>query len=96
MKREDNFIFSIFWAGTCSGGGEWIFRERKCNFSLDFPAFGPSVHVGLRSKVVLRSKGYAWASVLWSFDKLREVGVFSYSVIFGFKSLVNGLVDLRP
>ena len=30
------------------------------------------------------------------FRKLREVGVFSYSVIFGFKSLVNGLGDMRP
>ena len=30
------------------------------------------------------------------FRQLQEVGVFSYSVIFGFKSLVNDLVDLRP
>ena len=30
------------------------------------------------------------------FRQLQEVGVFSYSVIFSFKSLVNGLVDLRP
>ena len=30
------------------------------------------------------------------FRQLQEVGVFSYSVIFGFKSCVNGLVDLRP
>ena len=30
------------------------------------------------------------------FRQLREVGVFSYSVIFGFKSLVNGLECLRP
>ena len=29
------------------------------------------------------------------FRQLQEVGVFSYSIIFGFKSLVNGLVDLR-
>ena len=43
-------------AGTCSGGGEWIFRERKCNVSLDFPAFGPLVRFGPRSKVVLRGK----------------------------------------
>ena len=71
-------------------------RERKSNFSLDFLAFGPSVRVRPRSKVVLWCKGYVWAPVLWSFDKLREVGVFSYSIIFGFKSLVNGLVELRP
>ena len=29
------------------------------------------------------------------FRQIQEVGVFSYSVIFDFKSLVNGLVDLR-
>ena len=36
-------------------------RERVSNFSLDFPAFGPSILVGPISKVVLRCKGYAWA-----------------------------------
>ena len=30
------------------------------------------------------------------FRQLWEVGVFSYSVIFDFKSLVNGLECLRP
>ena len=30
------------------------------------------------------------------FRQLQEVGVFSYLVIFGFKSLVNGLECLRP
>ena len=30
------------------------------------------------------------------FRQLWKVGVFSYSVIFGFKSLVNGLECLRP
>ena len=29
------------------------------------------------------------------FRQIREVGVFSYLVIFGFKSLVNGLECLR-
>ena len=29
------------------------------------------------------------------FRQLREVGVFSYSVIFGFKSFVNDLECLR-
>ena len=59
---------------------ERVFRERKSNFSLDFPVFGLSILVGPRRKVVLRGKGYVWASVLWSFDKLREVGVFSYLI----------------
>ena len=30
------------------------------------------------------------------FRKIQEVGVFSYSVIFCFKSLVTGLGDMRP
>ena len=59
---------------------ERVFIERKSNFSLDFPVFGLSVLVELRSKVVLRCKGYAWAPVLWSFDKLLEVGVFSFLI----------------
>ena len=46
-----------------------VFRERKSNFYLDFLAFGLSVLVGPRRKVVLRCKGYAWTPVLWSFDK---------------------------
>ena len=33
-------------------------KERVSNLSLDFPAFGPSVLVGPRSKDVLRGKGY--------------------------------------
>ena len=35
-------------------GVETGFRERKCDFSLGFPAFRPSVLFGPRSKVVLR------------------------------------------
>ena len=53
-------FFSIFGAESDSGErGEqilkqWrVFREKKCNFSLDFQAFGQSVRIGLRSKVVL-------------------------------------------
>ena len=47
---------------------ERVFRERKSNFSLDFPVFGPSVFIGPRSKIALRCKGYAWTSILGSFD----------------------------
>ena len=57
------------------------------NFSLDFPAIGLSVSNKVKSKVVLRGKGYAWALVFGSFDKLRRVGVFSYSVIFSLRAL---------
>ena len=44
------------------------FREREYNFSLDFPAFGPSVLVGVRGEVDLRYKGYVGTPILWSFD----------------------------
>ena len=56
----------------------WVFRERVCDFSLRSRAIGPSDFIGTRRKAVLRSKGFAWVSVLRSFDKLREVGVLSY------------------
>ena len=72
------------------------FRERVSNFSLDFSAIEPSVSGKARSKVAPRGKSYAWAPVLGSFDKLQKVGVFSYLVCFRFKSLVNGLVNMRP
>ena len=36
-----------------------------------------------------------WAPVLGSFDKIREVGVFSYFIYPLFKCFVNALVDLR-
>ena len=66
------------------------------NLSLDFSMIGPSVSVEARSKVAPHGKGYAWAPVLGSFDNLRKVGVFSYSVYFRFKSFVNGLDSIRP
>ena len=47
-------------------------RERKCDFSLDFPSFGPSVRFDRRSKVVLRDKGYAWTPILWSSDNSKR------------------------
>ena len=66
------------------------------NFSLNFSTIRPSVSGKVRRKVALRCKGYAWAPVLGSFDKLWKVGVFSYLVYFRFKSLVNGLDGMRP
>ena len=63
---------SPFFGWKCAVEEENCFRERKSNFSLDFLAFGPSVLVGLRSKVALRCKGYAWASVLWIFDNSKR------------------------
>ena len=52
--------------------------ERECDFSLRLRAIRPSEFVGTRRIVALRSEAYAWAPVLRSFDKLREVGVSSY------------------
>ena len=57
---------------TDSEGGETCFRERKCDLSLDFSAFGPSVLSGPRSKVDLHCKGYAWTLILWSFDNSKR------------------------
>ena len=68
MKREENISLHFgLKSGRGGGGGGNQILERE-NFSLDFPPFAPSVLVGLRSKVVLRCKGYAWAPVLGSFD----------------------------
>ena len=62
MKRKEdifsNFGWYVQWREKSNS------RERKSNFSLDFPASGSSVRVGLRSKVVLRCKGYAWTQIL--------------------------------
>ena len=57
-----------------------FFRERSSIFSLEFLATGPSDSGEARSKVAPHGKGYVWAPVLRSFDKLREVGVFSYLI----------------
>ena len=40
-------------------------------------------------------RGLRMGTGIGEFRQLQEVGVFSYSVIFGFKSLVNGLECLR-
>ena len=50
------------------------------NLSLDFLAIGPTVSGETRSKVDPHYKSYALVPVLWSFDKLQEVGVFSYLI----------------
>ena len=47
-------------------------RERKCDFSLDFRPFGPSVFNGARSKAVLRGEGYAWTLIWWSSDNSKR------------------------
>ena len=55
---------------------QWVvgfsFRERKCDFSLDFLVFGSSVLNGARSQVGLRGEGYAWTSIWWSSDNSKR------------------------
>ena len=48
------------------------------HFSLELWPIGPSNLFGAKMKVALRGEAYAWALVLRSFEKLREVGVSSY------------------
>ena len=55
-----------------------IFRERNSSVSLKFPEIGLSNPGEPRDKVAPYGKSYAWILVLWSFEKLMKVGVFSY------------------
>ena len=64
-------------------------RERESTFSLGFRLIGPLDFFGPRSKVVLRSEGYARAPVSGNFDKLHEVEVLSYLIYPLFKCFVN-------
>ena len=54
------------------------FRVRRLDFSLKYREIRPSEFVGTRRKAALRGEAYAWTLDLWSFDKLREVGVSPY------------------
>ena len=66
------------------------FRERGSTISLDFSAIGPSNLGETRGKVDPHCKSYAWVPVLWSFDKLQEIGVFFYLIYSLAKSHFNG------
>ena len=57
---------------------------------------GPSNLGEPRGKVAPHGKSYAWVPVLWSFNKLRKVGVFSYLVIPCLKSHEMVLDVVRP
>ena len=57
-------------------------RERESDFSLKYRAIRQSAVFGSRRKVALRGKGFAWVSDLRSLDKLLEVGVSPYLVLF--------------
>ena len=91
-------IFSIYSKGQKrEGGGRnlqklrlWVFRKRGSDFSLRSRAIEPLDFFGLRRKVALRGEDYAWAPVLESFNKLREVGVLSYLLYLLFKYFIDG------
>ena len=56
------------------------FRERSSTFSLIFQAIGPAVYEGSRRKVHPSGKSFTSGLESESFDKLQEVGFFSYLV----------------
>ena len=64
--------------------------ERESTFSLDFSVIGLSDLDETRSKVDPHCKSYVWVPKVWSFDKLREVEVFSYLDILCLKGHENG------
>ena len=55
-------------------------RERGSTFSLDYLVIGSLNSGETRGKVDPHCKSYAWVPKVWSFDKLQEVGVFSYLI----------------
>ena len=59
-----------------------FFRERASCFSLEIREIRPSTAFGTRRKAALRGKSFAWVPDLRSLDKLREVGVSPYLVLF--------------
>ena len=69
---------------------ERTFRVRSSRFSLNFSMIGPSNSSEARGKVDPHYKSYLWVPEVWSFDKLQEVGVFSYLDIPCLKRHDNG------
>ena len=103
MRETKRELLLHFSTETCSECGRkeqiqkwWIFRERRCNFSLRSRAIRPSDFDGARRKAVLRCEDNAWTPILGVFDKLREVGVSSYLFYSWFKCFVDVCVGLRP
>ena len=76
----------------CSGQ-TWSFcRERRSDFSLEIRAIRPSAVFGTRREAALRGEGFAWVPDLWSFLKLREVGVSPY---LGFILCLSAMLMFR-
>ena len=62
------------------GGENKKFRERSSTLSLNFSMIGSSVSDGARDKVLPRGESFKLRLETRSFNKLQEVGVFSYLV----------------
>ena len=61
-----------------------------------FPGFRTVGSRRVKKQICSTRQGLRVGTGFVEFQQLREVGVFSYSVVFGFKSFVNDLVGLRP
>ena len=59
-----------------------FFSERESSFSLEIREIRPSEVFGTRRKVALRGEGFAWVPDLRSLDKILEVGISPYLVLF--------------
>ena len=70
------------WRGRKKGEMKEVFREITSCFSLEIREIRPSTAFETRRKAALRGKGFAWVPDLRSLDKLREVGVSPYFVLF--------------
>ena len=66
--------------------------ERERDFSLKYREIRSSKSFGPRRKAILRGEDNAWAPILWSFDKLREVWGLSY---LGFTPCLSTLLMLE-
>ena len=93
MRKRTKVQIAVFFSlkERPKRGREWrlaqevldlIFRERVSFFSLSFCTIRPLAVVGTRGKVALRIEAYAWVPVLLVVDKLLEVGVSPYLVLF--------------
>ena len=65
-------------------------------FLSRFPGFRTVGSRRAKKQSCSTRKGLRVGTGFGDFRQLQDVGVFSYSVTFGFKSLVNDLVDLSP
>ena len=89
MKRKKE-LSSPKWCWTCNG------EEKKVQLLSRFPSFRIVGSHRAKKQSCSTRQGLRVGTSFGEFRQLQEVGVFSYSVIFGFKSFVNDLECLRP